>query len=380
MDIGKFKAGVLVSQPAGYKSFMPEPINHMFVWSDPVINTLLEKATLQLGALNSFSRFVPDIDLFIRMHVIKEATESSRIEGTQTNIEDALIQQADVDPEKRNDWREVSNYIDAMNRGIEGLQTLPLSSRLLKQCHKVLLNNVRGEHKLPGEFRTSQNWIGGASLNDAVFVPPIHHEVGPLMGDLENFLHNNELNVPHLIKIAIAHYQFETIHPFLDGNGRIGRLMITLYLIENEIIEKPVLYLSVFFEKYKALYYDNLTAVRVNNNLAQWVKFFLEAVGQTCKMAVKSLQDIMQLRRDCEGRRIIHLGKKVPKAKALLDYLFTQPIVVAQDISEKLGISIVSSYKLINDFVESKILYETTGFKRNRLFVFREYLDIFHRQ
>lgn len=379
MDISKFKSGVPVKQPSGYKSFMPEPINQVFVWTDPVINTLLEKATLQLGALNSFSRFVPDISLFIRMHVIKEATVSSRIEGTQTNIEDALVAQSEVDPEKRNDWKEVSNYIDAMNHGIERLKKLPLSSRLLKECHKILLNNVRGEHKLPGEFRTSQNWIGGSSLNDALFVPPVHQEVGPLMGDLEKFLHNQELNVPHLIKIAIAHYQFETIHPFLDGNGRIGRLMITLYLIENGILDKPVLYLSDFFEKYKSLYYDNLTIVRTQNNLTQWIKFFLEAVSQTCKTAVESLQQIMLLKQDCEGRRIISMGKKVRNAKALLDYLYMQPVLTGQDVSKKLDISTVSANKLIDDFVQSGILYETTGFKRNRLFIFREYLDIYHK-
>jgi Fic family protein len=313
------------------------------------------------------------------MHVVKEATVSSRIEGTQTNIEDALVKQSDLNPEKRNDWKEVSNYIDAMNHAIPRLETLPLSSRLLKESHKILLSDVRGEHKLPGEFRTSQNWIGGASLNDAVFVPPVHEEVNKLMGDLENFLHDTDIKVPHLIKIAIAHYQFETIHPFLDGNGRIGRLMITLYLIENKIIEKPVLYLSDFFEKHKGLYYDNLMAVRRTNDLSQWIKFFLEAVTQTCKIAVQSLQQIMQLKQECEGNKIIHFGKRAPRAKQLLDYLFTQPIITAQDVSSQLNLSAVSSYKMINDFIKTGILEETTGFKRNRFFVFREYLNIFHK-
>ncbi|MES2430950.1 MAG: Fic family protein [Bacteroidota bacterium] len=379
MDISKFKAGVLVKQATGYKSFIPEPVCHTFIWTEPSINTLLEQATLQLGTLNSFSQFVPDINLFIRMHVVKEATVSSRIEGTQTNIEDALVQQSDIIPEKRNDWKEVSNYINAMDHAIPRLETLPLSSRLLKESHKILLDNVRGEHKLPGEFRSSQNWIGGVSLNDAVFVPPVHHEVNRLMGDLENFLHDTDIKVPHLIKIAIAHYQFETIHPFLDGNGRIGRLMITLYLIENKIIEKPVLYLSDFFEKHKGLYYDNLMAVRRTNNLTQWIRFFLEAVTQTCKIAVESLQQIMQLKQDCEGKRIIHMGKRVPNAKQLLDHLFTQPIITAQAVSEQLNISAVSAYKLIDEFVKNKILEEKTGFKRNRFFVFSEYLNIFHK-
>lgn len=352
---------------------------HTFTWADPSINTLLEQATLQLGSLNSFSQFVPDIALFIRMHVVKEATVSSRIEGTQTNMEEALVKQSDVNPEKRNDWKEVNNYIKAMDYAIARLEKLPLSSRLLKESHKILLDDVRGEHKMPGNFRSSQNWIGGASLNDAVFVPPVHDEVNRLMGDLENFLHDNDIQVPHLIKIAIAHYQFETIHPFLDGNGRIGRLMITLYLIENKIIDKPVLYLSDFFEKHKGLYYDNLMMVRRTNDLAQWIKFFLEAVTQTCKVAVQSLQEIIKLKQDCEGNRIIHLGKKAPTAKQLLDHLFTQPVVTAQDVSTLLKISSVSSYKLINDFLKSGILEETTGFKRNRFFVFREYLNKFYK-
>lgn len=378
MDIKQFKAGKLQQQPTGYKSFMPEEVNQTYTWQEAGINTLLEKATLQLGALNSFSQFVPDIDLFIRMHVIKEATESSRIEGTQTNIEEALVKPTDINPEKRNDWQEVNNYIKAMNHAVPRLHTLPVSSRLLKETHAILLDAVRGEHKLPGHFRSSQNWIGGASLNDAVFIPPPHHELDRLMGDLENFIHNEAVQVPHLIKIAIAHYQFETIHPFLDGNGRIGRLLITLYLIENKIIEKPILYLSEFFERHKGLYYDNLTNVRTKNDLTQWVRFFLEAVIQTCDKATASLKKIMQLRQHCEGEKIIHFGKKAPNAKKLLDYLFTQPVVTAQQVSETLGISLVSSYKLIDDFTKGGILTETTGFKRNRFFIFKEYLQIFH--
>jgi len=379
MQLEEFAAGTNIQQPTAYKAFIPNTINKAYTWVNPDINILLEKATLQLGALNSFSQFVPDIELFIRMHVIKEATVSSRIEGTQTNIEDALIKQSELNPEKRDDWQEVSNYIEAMNYAIARLETLPLSSRLLKETHNILLhNNVRGEHKLPGEFRASQNWIGGTSISDAVFIPPPSHEVGPLMGDLENFLHNEQIAVPHLIKIALAHYQFETIHPFLDGNGRIGRLMITLYLIENKIIDKPIFYLSAFFEKHKGLYYDNLTNVRRNNDLIQWIKFFLEAVYQTCEIASASLQKIMKLRHDCQGARIIGLGKKVPNAKKLLDHLFTQPIVTAQYVAEALQISQVSTYKMIADFVSIGILKEATGFKRNRYFIFQEYLDIFH--
>lgn len=377
MNIKSFKAGTLIQQPTGYKSFVPNEVNHTFIWDQPEVNTMLEKANLKLGALNSFSRFVPDISLFIRMHVVKEATQSSRIEGTETNMEEALINKTELNPEKRNDWQEVNNYIQAMNYAIDRLDTFPLSSRLLRESHEILLEGVRGEHKLPGQFRTSQNWIGGASINDAVFIPPPHHHIGPLIADLENFIHSKAA-VPHLVKIAIAHYQFETIHPFLDGNGRIGRLLITLYLISNGIIEKPILYLSDFFEKHKLLYYDNLTNVRRSNDLTQWVKFFLEAVAQTCEIAVNSLQQIMHLRQHCEGIRIIGLGKKVPNAKKLLDYLYKQPVVEASAVAEVLGISQVSAYKIIDDFMKAGILHETTGFKRNRFFLFKEYLAIFH--
>ncbi|MBF0275924.1 MAG: Fic family protein, partial [Nitrospinae bacterium] len=268
MDIKNFKAGSL-KKGYKYSYFLPEKINHSFYWTDETINELLETASLKLGELNSFSRFVPDTDIFIRMHVVKEAVLSSRIEGTQTNIEEALIEEKNIVPEKRDEWQEVNNYVLAMNMAIEKLRAMPLSNRLIKEAHKTLLSSVRGKHKRPGEFRTSQNWIGGASLADAVFIPPAHTELPDLLSDLELFLHNTEIKIPHLIRIAIAHYQFETIHPFLDGNGRVGRLLITLYLVGGGVLEKPLLYLSDFFEKNKGLYYDNLTMTRTKNDLGQ---------------------------------------------------------------------------------------------------------------
>ncbi|MCB1178905.1 MAG: Fic family protein, partial [Leptospiraceae bacterium] len=215
MDIAEFKSGKLVSQ-GSYRFFLPEKINHSFFWNDESINELLEKASLKLGELNSFSRLVPNSDMFIIMHVFKEAVVSSRIEGTNTNIEEAFKGEKDIEPEKRNDWSEIQNYVDALNFAIEDLKTLPISSRLLRNAHKNLMTSVRGMNKNPGMFRKSQNWVGGASLMDAVFVPPIQNEVSGLIEDLENFLNNENIKIPHLIRIAIAHYQFETIHPFLD--------------------------------------------------------------------------------------------------------------------------------------------------------------------
>lgn len=376
MDIKNFKAGTFIPQ-FKYKSFLPEKINKEWIVSDPVINKLLEEANLKLGELNAFSLFVPDVDLFIKMHVIKEATTSSRIEGTQTQIDEVLLNEKDITPEKKNDWIEVQNYITAMNTAVAKLTKLPLSSRLIKQAHKILLENTRGKNKLPGEFRSSQNWIGGASLNDAVFIPPHHNDLPSLLSDLEFFLNDQQMNIPHLIKIAIAHYQFETIHPFLDGNGRVGRLLITLYLVANNLLAKPTLYLSDFFEKNRQLYYDNLNNVRVANNLTQWIKFFLNAVIQTATTGINTFHAIVKLKSKIEDKKIITLGKKLPLAKTFIDFLFTSPIVSLPGLVDELGVSKQTANLLIKDFVNLGILKEITGLKRNRLFVFEEYLDLF---
>jgi Fic family protein len=241
-----------------YKSFQPSLINKNWLLKDMEIQQLLSKADRQLGRLDMYSEYIPNIDLFISMHVIKEATQSSKIEGTQTNIEEALLEKEDVILDKRDDWEEVQSYIEAMNTAIKKLETLPFSTRLIKETHKILLQGVRGQHKLPGEYRSSQNWIGGASINDATFIPPVYASINELMSDLEKFAHNEEFYFPDLLKIALIHYQFETIHPFLDGNGRVGRLIITLYLVDKTILKKPVLYLSDFFERNRSLYYENL--------------------------------------------------------------------------------------------------------------------------
>ena len=260
MDINKFRAGNYIQQYE-YKSFSPNKINEEWTWTDPKINTLLSEANQKLGELNAFSLYVPDVDMFIRMHVLKEATTSSKIEGTRTDLGDALKDVREIDPEERDDWKEIQNAIKAMNESLKSLESIPLSSRLLKKAHERLMSGVRGMNKQPGEYRNSQNWIGGATLRDATYIPPVHTEVNDLMGDLETFLHNNTIDVPHLIRIALIHFQFETIHPFLDGNGRLGRLFVSLYLVDAGILSKPTLYLSDFLEKNKNLYFENLTLV-----------------------------------------------------------------------------------------------------------------------
>jgi Fic family protein len=376
MDIKDFKAGTY-QDGYKYQYFKPEKINHPWIWTDETINALLEKASLKLGELNSFSRLVPDTGMFIIMHVFKEAVVSSRIEGTRTNIEEALVDEKDIDPEKRDDWLEVNNYVTALNEAIEGLQTLPLSTRLIRNAHKVLLSSGRGERKTPGEFRVSQNWLGGASLADAVFVPPAHTELSDLLSDFESFLNNENLQIPHLIRIAIAHYQFETIHPFLDGNGRIGRLLITLYLVSSGTLDKPLLYLSDFFERNKSLYYDNLTLVRTKNDLTQWIRFFLTGVAETATKSSETLQKIIALKNSVEKERILVMGKRSKQALELFHKLFSKPVVNIQDVQDFTGLSPKAANDLVRAFVDNGILTETTGYKRNRVFVFAEYMKMF---
>ena len=376
MNISDFKSGIY-KKGYQYNYFVPEKINHPFSWNDETINFLLEKASFKLGELNSFSRFVPDTDMFIKMHIFKEAVISNRIEGTRTNIEEALNNENDINPEKRDDWKEVNNYVSAMNSAIEDLKNFPISSRLLTTTHKVLLSSGRGEYKSPGEFRTSQNWIGGASIADAVFIPPANTELPELITDLEQFLNNDDLKIPDLIKIAIAHYQFETIHPFLDGNGRIGRLLITLYLVSSGVLDKPLLYLSEFFEKNKGLYYDNLTFTRTKNDLAQWIRFFLTGVVQTAENSVTTLKKIMDLKNRIEKEKIISMGKRSKQGMNLFHQLFRNPVVSVKTVRSLTGLSQKASNDLVQAFAERKILVETTGYQRNRIFVFKDYITLF---
>ncbi len=370
-----FSAGKYISQGT-FKSFQPDKINKQWNIEDMELIGLLSQADRELGRLDMYSEYIPNIDLFISMHIVKEATKSSKIEGTKTNIEDALLDKEDINEEKKDDWEEVRNYISAINSAIESLKRLPFSSRLIKEAHEILLRGVRGKHKLPGEFRTSQNWIGGTSINDATFVPPSYDSVHEYMSDIEKFAHNDEFYFPELLRIALIHYQFETVHPFLDGNGRVGRLMITLLLVEKGILKKPILYLSDFFERNRTLYYDNLMRVREKNDITQWFKFFLIGVKETAKSSIETFDGILKLQKEVENK-LQALGSRFNNAKLIITHLFQKPIIEANQAQQLTGLSLPSVYKLLRELEEVEILKEITGGKRGKLYAFQEYMDLF---
>lgn len=378
MRLEDYISGELVEQYQ-YKSFRPTPINHGWEFPDAELLSLLSDADRAIGELNAFSQLVPNVDFFIQMHVAKEATQSSRIEGTQTNIEDAFLGEQDIAQPHKDDWQEVQNYIAAINSAIESLEALPLSNRLLRETHRILMQSVRGKEKSPGEFRTSQNWIG-VSLKNAVFVPPHEEEVPDLMGDLEAFLHNDALHVPQLLKIALAHYQFETIHPFLDGNGRLGRLMIALYFASTGLLAKPALYLSDFFERNKTQYVDHLMAVRTANQLKPWLIFFLHGVKETAEHSIQVFKTVLALKERIEREVLPHFStRRQANAQALVQMLYQRPAIDIKMVAATMDLNTNTATSLITDFVKHGVLVEVTGYRRNRIFMFREYIAIFAR-
>jgi len=379
-QIDKFIAGTYKKHFWGkdyeYQSFLPSPVNQPYEWEDKRIPVLLENAIRLVGELNAYSTLVPDVDFFIQMHVRNEAVKSSRIEGTRTGMDEAVLPKEEIAPEKRDDWTEVQNYIKAMNHAVVRLPELPICMRLLQEAHKILLSGARGEHKQPGEIRIAQNWIGGTSIQAAGFIPPHPEDLAEALKDIEFFWHNKGLNMPHLIKMAISHYQFETIHPFNDGNGRIGRMLIALHLIELGILCKPTLYLSDFFEKNKGAYYDALTFVRERNDLDQWIIFFLSAVIETAKKGTDTFEKIIDLRTRYE-KQIHELGRRAKLGHKLLLQLFSTPAFKVADASKYLNTSITATNTLVKGMEEIGILKEITGFSRNRIFALREYIDLF---
>ena len=338
---------------------------------------LLGRADRALGELNAYSRLIPDINFFIQMHVAKEATQSSKLEGTQTNIEDAFKGAEDLKPEERNDWAEVQNYIAAITSAIQSLDKFPLSNRLLCNTHKTLMQGVRGKYKLPGEFRRSQNWIG-VSLKNAIFVPPHDDRLGELMGDLETFLNDSSHEVHPLLRIAIAHYQFETIHPFLDGNGRLGRLLISLFLASEKLLAQPTLYLSDYFERNKTAYIDHLMAVREGDHLRAWLVFFLHGVEETAKASAKVFSEVLELKNRIDAEVLPHFSsRRQQNAQDLVKFLYTQPVIDVKRVQELLGTTTNTASSLIQDLDKYGILHEITKQRRNRLFSFSEYISLF---
>lgn len=373
MKLEEYKSGEYVKMN-DYKAFIPSKINYNWGWDDTKLDKLLAEANRQIGELNAYSLLIPNVDLYIKMHVKIEANKSSRIEGTRTTVEEDLLDVTDINPEKRDDWEEVQNYVKATNYGVERIREgFPVCTRLIREIHEILMQGVRGEHKTPGEFRVSQNWIGGSMPSTAVYVPPPHTEVAECLSDFEKFINNEEIDTPDLIKIAILHYQFESIHPFLDGNGRIGRLLIPLYIQSKGMLEKSCLYISDYIERNK---YDMLTRVRTHNDMIGWIKFFLEAVIETSKTAKEKFRKVVELTMEMD-KVIMELPVKPENARKVLDVLYNEPVVSRKKIIGNTGMKFTTLVGVINSFQEKEVLVETTGFSRNQIFAFQKYIDLF---
>jgi len=376
LKLDKFKSGIYLQQD-NYKSFLPTKINEDFEYDDMLINKLLAEAERELSKLNTYAKLLPNIDLYIKMHVLVEASKSSKIEGTKTSIEENLMDENDIDPEKRDDWEEVQNYVKALNYGVDKIYNeLPLCNRLIRDVHRILLSGVRGKYKQPGEFRKSQNWIGGSTLNDAVYIPPHVNNLADLMTDLEKFINNDKLLVPDLIKIAIIHYQFETIHPFLDGNGRVGRLIIPLYLQSKGMLDKPCLYISDFFEKNRASYYDALSKVRESNDIIHWIKFFLNGIIETSKTGSDKFEKIVSLKEETD-KKVKELNGKVTNYDLIMNCFYSEPQLSMKKMRVLTNINEPTLRRSINELIKNNMIIEITGSERNRLFSFKNYIDLF---
>lgn len=376
MDTAQFQnspSGRLVRVIDGYWAFVPNPLPPKLDWSDALVS-LTSKADLALGTLSGLGETLPNPHLLIYPFVRKEAVLSSRIEGTQSSLSDLLLFEA-TRTEKQRDVKEVQNYVRAMEHGLKRLDELPLSLRLIRELHAILMEGVRGEQATPGEFRQSQNWIGspGCTLNDATFVPPPMAEMKEALDHLEKFL-NADTQLPPLVELALIHYQFETIHPFLDGNGRIGRLLITLFLCQRGILNKPLLYLSAFFERHRQEYYDRLLEVSRRGAWGQWLEFFLQAVIKQSNDAVWRARRLLDLHRTYYQTS---LGKHLsPTATELVELIFVRPVLNAKVAQEYLKVTFPAAQKAINALIEEDILAEITGGKRNKAYVAKEILEI----
>lgn len=374
------RAGSYIRQPTGYRAFIPThlppdpPIN-----IDPEMQRLLSEADRALGRLEGSIQTLPNPDLFVLMYVRKEAVLSSQIEGTQASINDLLKAEAKVfDAGAPQDVDEVINYVSAMNHGLSRLPDLPLSVRLIREIHERLLDGVRGRNLQPGELRRSQNWIGpqGSTLMTATFVPPPHHEAGNALSELEKFLHQTD-HIPPLVKIGLAHAQFETIHPFLDGNGRIGRLLITFFLCQQGILQKPVLYLSHFFKQNRTEHYERLQKIRDEGEWEDWLKFFLKGVASVATQATETARQIVYLREQHRTLITNNFGSAGANGARLLEQLYKRPTISVNAVKDFLGISYPNANNLVEKFRNNGIIFEVTGNARNRQFLYTPYVDLF---
>jgi Fic family protein len=374
------RAGAYVSQPTGDRAFIPAALP-----PDPPVNLegelrgLLSEADYALGRLDGAVLTLPNPELFVFMYVRKEAVLSSQIEGTQSSLQNVLAAEAQLnDPDAPADVNEVVNYVRAMNHGLARLTELPVSVRLVREIHAELMRGVRGGALTPGELRTSQNWIGpgGCTLREASFVPPPPHEVPSALADLERFLHTDDA-LPSHVRVGLAHAQFETIHPFLDGNGRVGRLLITFLLTEKKLLSRPVLYLSHFFRRHRAEYYGQLQAVRDSGDWEEWLAFFLRGVAQVSREATRTAAAILLMREEYRSRITERLGRAAANGHRIMDRLFDHPIVAVATVRQWLGVTPPAANTLVNRLVDAGLLREITGYARNRRFRFDPYLRLF---
>ena len=375
MKLENNRAGQLKKMQSDYQCFVPHNLKDIKLNIDSEINALVNKAYLLLGRLDGMAITLPDIDLFVSMYVQKEAVISSQIEGTQASLVDVL--QKDKGKEKIKDTEEIVNYIKATHYAFKRLNKMPLCMRLIRETHAVLLSNVRGEEKIPGEFRRSQNWIGhaGSTLKDASFIPPAPDEMDICLGDLERYIHEDS-TISNLIKIALIHYQFETIHPFLDGNGRMGRLLIILYLREQGLIEYPVLYLSYFFKKNRNRYYELLNNIRIKGEFEEWIKFFIDGICEISEDAITSIQKIVELK-NTDMKKIRELsGSNISNLLLIYDYLLQHPFLEAEDIKNLVGVSKPTANKLLENLMTIEIVELVEDKKRYRQYVYKKYVDI----
>lgn len=374
------RAGRYQKQPTGYRAFIPASLPpNPPVRIEGKIQSLLSQADRALGRLDGSIQTLPNPDLFVFMYVRKEAVLSSQIEGTQSSLQDLLAAEAQIlSPDRPKDVDEVVNYVTAMNYGLERLRKLPLSIRLIKEIHERLLQGVRGSRLTPGELRTSQNWIGasGCTLNEATFVPPPPHELSAALGALENFLHSGS-DLPQLVQIGLVHAQFETIHPFLDGNGRVGRLLITFLLCQREILLKPVLYLSNFFKQNRSEYYEHLQAIRDYGDWEQWLAFFLKGIISVSREATETARRILALREEHRAAVTIHLGRAAGNGHRVLETLYQRPIISVAEVQELTGTTFTAANNLVARLTKLGILQEVTGYKRNRSFRYAPYISLF---